>query len=249
MLEEYIKNIGNSLLMNYKSWIGVFISLYLINGFKQTALLTFIISMFLSHVIHYMLHYKYVYPHNIVHNYHHRHNYWFSHLIQMILEFVSILSVLFIKYLSVDFTTLFSFIDDWTVIFYYLFYTTIHNVNYSCFHVNRVHEIHHQVFFQNLGPDICDIIMGTKYRPEDGLENTDHYISNCIYCTSIVLLLQAFWNRSTINNKILYLFLSKCIFLGFIIFLAIATVVLYIQDIDDEFDSTISKAKAALNIE
>jgi len=248
--QNYCKNITTSLAMNYKSWIAIFISLFLINGFKYNgkSFLTFFIGMIFAHIIHYMLHFKYIYPHNIVHSYHHGHNNSFSHYSQMILEIVSFLGILFMKYFAYEFTCLFYLIDDWTVILFYFFYTTIHVVNYGYFHVNHVHEIHHRVFYQNMGPDICDIIMGTKYHPEKGLENTDHYISNCIYCTIIVLLLQFIWKKSGTETRNLYLFLSNSLFLGCVLFLVISTIVLYIKDIDEVFDKQILKIKKKLDM-
>ena len=43
-----------------------------------------------------------------------------------------------------------------------IFYTTVHNINYSIFHVNNIHEKHHNDVMYNYGPDIMDILMGTK---------------------------------------------------------------------------------------
>ena len=70
-----------------------------------------------------------------------------------------------------------------------LFYSSIHNINYSILHVNKIHENHHKDWTINYGPDICDVMYGTKENYED-LEDTSHYIPNLIICTFIAKILQ-----------------------------------------------------------
>jgi hypothetical protein len=124
-----------------------------------------------------------------IHLYHHSNSNLFSHYIQIILEFFSFLVILpFSYFFKID------FFDKWLVIFFYIFYTTVHNVNYSIFHVNNIHETHHANTLTNLGPDICDIIFDTKKN--DTLENTDHYIYNIICAFVIVIILKKIWNYS-----------------------------------------------------
>ena len=64
-------------------------------------------------------------------------------------------------------------LDKWVMIFLYLVYTTTHNINYSIFHVNRTHELHHENIFTNMGPDICDILFETKNQEN---KEDDEYI-------------------------------------------------------------------------
>lgn len=216
--EKYVQFIMDSILMNYKSWLVLFICLYWIQPANwMITFMSFFAMMFFSHIFHYMCHWKYSYPYNIVHLYHHSSSHMFSHVIQQLLEFVSILSMLYMKKIIGM-----NFINDWVIGFFYLFYTSIHNVNYSIFHVNHVHEIHHQVFLQNLGPDICDLILGTKYCPEEGVENTDHYIPNILICFSIIMILKRIWNRLEQNqqlqvNSLGWSFYNSCYFLLFLV--------------------------------
>jgi hypothetical protein len=132
-----------------------------------------------------------------VHLYHHGNNDFFSHFIQILLEFSSLLAIIPISYiLNIN------ILNPWIVIFFYIFYTTVHNVNYSILHVNTIHEKHHKEFKTNLGPDICDIIFNTKYNIDE-VENTDHYIVNIIVSYIIVIYLHKIWSMSSDNSKII----------------------------------------------
>jgi hypothetical protein len=202
--------------------------------------------MISSHIIHYWHHFEHSYPHNIIHDYHHRYNLPFNHFIQLLLEFVSITGIIPLKYALMDLMPFLSFVDNWIVLFYYLFYTTIHNVNYTIFHVNNVHEIHHQEFLKNMGPDICDLLFGTKYNPEEGLENTDHYIPNIIFCTVMVLTLKYGWNHSSNDLQKWYTVLSKGLFYGSALFLFITSVCLYKMDIDQAFERDVNEFSNAV---
>jgi hypothetical protein len=85
-------------------------------------------------------------------------------------------------------------LDNWTIVLFYLFYTTVHNINYSIFHVNTIHEKHHKEVTTNIGPDICDILFDTKY--DENIENTDHYILNILVAYIIVYYLSFLWGSS-----------------------------------------------------
>lgn len=189
---DYLNNIKKSFTTNYKSWSLIVLSIIilsrtnLIGGF-----ITFIILIVFAYFIHYYSHLKTSYPFNITHLYHHENNNFFSHFIQITLEFVALLSFLYTKYIA--FHT--EILNEWVVIFFYFFYTTIHNINYSIFHVNNVHENHHKFRMLNMGPDICDVIFNTKHDLETGIENTDHYIPNIIICLIITLILKNIWNQ------------------------------------------------------
>ena len=94
-----------------------------------------------------------------------------------------------------------NFLNEWIIIFYYIFYTTVHNVNYSIFHVNNVHENHHKLLLLNLGPDICDILLQTKFDLPQSIEKTDHYLGNIYFGLIIVLLGKIIWNSADFNEK------------------------------------------------
>ena len=119
----------DSIILNYKSWICIIISLYMMKTMSLAlTILNFIIFMLFSHISHLSLHLKMMYPMNITHLYHHSHNNILSHSIQAIFEFLSLMSIIVLKYLCPF--DLF-FIDEWTVILYYFFYTSVHHINYG----------------------------------------------------------------------------------------------------------------------
>lgn len=218
-----------SMLLNYKSWFLLLTSLFLIDKNIVSCYFSFILMLFISHIAHYCNHIDSTYPFNIVHLYHHSHNNMFSHLIQILLEFNSLLSVIFIKYIVIfqyNINVL-PFINDWTIVFFYFFYTTVHNINYSIFHVNRIHELHHVTHTKNIGPDIADIILGTKLNPDKDLENTDHYIFNITLSTLCVLFLKFVFNKLPILNYIFFITYITGLFV-----LLFFTVKLFIKDMD-----------------
>lgn len=222
---DNLNNIQKSVVMNYKSWLLLIIALITIsstNGIQGlgNGLATFGILFIASHLLHYWAHFKQAYPQNIVHLYHHEHNNFFSHFIQIVVEFVALMSFMWLKYNI----SAMNFLNEWVIIFFYLFYTTIHNINYSILHVNRVHEMHHKLRIKNMGPDICDILFGTKYDVENAMENTDHYIPNILICLTITLLLKSFWERT--DNKQPYETAMKYLFGGSIGLLILSTIYL-----------------------
>lgn len=184
----WLNDIYKSLALNYKSWIIIIASIILLKNEDETMIglfLTYFIITAISHLFHYLCHFKMFYPNNICHIYHHENNNFYSHFIQIVLEFVSLLSLIFIKQIiGLD------FISVWIILFFYIFYTTVHNINYSVFHVNDTHETHHKVYVKNLGPDIMDILFGTK---EGNIENTDHYIINAVVAFVIIYGIKLFW--------------------------------------------------------
>ena len=188
----------NSIILNYKSWFFVGAALYLIDS-KNIILswLTFLAMLIISHIAHYLNHLDDSYPFNIAHLYHHSHSNWVSHWIQIILEFNSILLILIVKRIINYQYNIILPLSDAVVFFFYIFYTTVHNINYSIFHINHIHEEHHRLFVKNVGPDISDLLLGTKLNPETDLENTDHYIPNIIGSLIIVLLCNYFSEKNT----------------------------------------------------
>ena len=195
-VKNTLMNMKKSIVINYKSWILLMISIFIITKNDLIyGFLTFIFMLLASHSFHQSCHTAFYV--NSVHVYHHKNNNYLSHISQILLELISILNFIFIKHVF----SFFSFLNEWIIIFYYIFYTTVHNVNYSIFHVNNVHEIHHKLQSVNLGPDICDVIFQTKFDVNESLENTDHYIYNIIYGLLLVSVLQLIWNHANNSEK------------------------------------------------
>ena len=132
----------------------------------------------------------------ISHHYHHENNNWFSHGIQILLELQFGLLLPIINEVFFD-----NILDKWVIILLYIFYTSVHNINYSLFHVNSTHELHHNNIFTNMGPDICDVMFQTKNQDnvdsEDYLEDTSHYILNIVVGTILVVFLKKICRNET----------------------------------------------------
>jgi hypothetical protein len=114
-------------------------------------MITLIVLTFFSYFAHYCSHlFRNIFT--IVHHYHHEtDNKWLGDFLQINIEFLAGLSMMFL-------------FDPFSVLFFFFLYTSIHNINYGVFHVNDVHERHHKYILTNIGPDICDILFDTKYN-------------------------------------------------------------------------------------
>jgi hypothetical protein len=202
----------NSIKENYLSWICIFISIFIIspnNYFK--GMITFFFILFLSYYSHISSH-KYDNIFTILHRYHHNNNNFFSHFIHYTIELGFPGFFLPLYYL---FGPL--FLDEWIVMFSVLFYSSVHNINYGYFHVNNVHTLHHKHYLTNIGPDICDIIFGTKNPLNESVENTNHYIPNIIIITILILFIKYLYLNETYKNiikKIITYFLLACLIIN-----------------------------------
>ena len=218
--------VAQSLKLNYKSWLAIlFVILTLTPGENPLySLTTFLILMLVVYFTHRCTHSTSSYPLNISHLYHHTHSNFFSHFIQAILEHALVLCFIFGN-MALQRRNIKLGLNNWMILFFYLFYTTIHNINYSYFHVNDVHERHHSLFHKNLGPDICDILFNTKDGP---VENTDHYLYNIVGAFIFVHGLKYFYESSAHQSRILYV--GKISYMTAALVLIIASVTLYVMD-------------------
>lgn len=238
---ERLKYIIKSLKISYIFWIILWISLFIISyENKLDTILTFIVIMCFFYFIHLINHYYNIYPLNAVHLYHHDHDDTFSYILEIILEFIWIISFIIGK-LSIKtfFNIQFNFLNSYLIIFFYLIYTTVHNINYSIFHVNNIHEYHHKDQKTNMGPDICDIIFNTKYDNENNIENMNHYIPNILFSLLIVLFLQ--YINNYINNSLLISNILLIIYTILFIILCIGTYIIIFYDINKFFENNYEK--------
>ena len=224
-IQDRVKSIAKSLSMNYKSWLLIILAVSILS-YPNVILgyTTFLILIISAYFFHYSCHFKAAYPLNIVHLYHHNHNNNFSHFIQIMLELVLLI---FFLYLKERFH--FSFLNVWIILFFYIFYTTIHNINYSIYHVNTVHEMHHKLKVQNMGPDICDIIFNTKYNVDHDVENTDHYNYNILVSFTVAMALKLLWTKLNDNQRITYISLVKNTFYIVMLILFVTSVYLFFE--------------------
>ena len=188
--EAFVKSITT----NYKSWVCMFIAIYMVSSPNLIeGYFTFCVMLLFSYYVHKETHAVRNFL-TIAHHYHHENDNFISHFIQILLEFQAGCG------LNMLFHYLFNgrFFSTWSMMFSYLFYTSVHNINYSIYHVNHIHELHHKYQYTNMGPDICDIIGGTKNEnmlPNEYIENTDHYIFNIIGAAIIVLIIQNLYSN------------------------------------------------------
>lgn len=236
-MDLYFQNITyivESIKINYKFWIAWAFSLYLINAPTITTLIVSAIFIFgWVYFVHYLSHLELFYPLNSIHTYHHLNNNWLSHSIEIFLEFITLTYSIPAKYIIKTIYEIdIPIIDNWIVFFGFLIYITVHNINYSFFHVNNTHELHHKYVDHNYGPDICDIMFQSKYKPEISLENTDHYIPNILICGIIVYLMKKLWNNSSVPNKNIYIYLIIFVYILFFAVNIYYTFKFFFDDLD-----------------
>lgn len=188
-----------SIQKNLKSWVFLFIAVYFISEKSnfQKGLATMFILIFSAYWGHKMAHLKRDWF-RISHIYHHENDNFFSNFIQIILELLCALTTIYVNYFLLD-----NKLDKWIIIFMYIFYTTIHNINYSILKVNKTHKLHHDNINTNFGPDICDILFNTKnknIKKKYYIEDTDHYIPNIIIISIIMLILKKINEIYNVNH-------------------------------------------------
>ena len=163
-----------------------------------------------------------MYPFNNIHLYHHSNNNFLSKFSEIMLE---LHLGLFLFFMAIIHNI--KFLNKFIIIYFTIFYTMIHNVNYSIFHVNKIHECHHHNETTNIGPDIMDIVFGTKYDIND-IENTDHYIFPIIIASIISYILK--YNWEIINNKKTCLYLFSFLFSLISIIVFAISIYLFFKD-------------------
>ncbi len=231
---NYLKRILYSIKLNYKLWIIIFISLYLISFILNYSLsivtINFIICFLFSYLIHYISHNEKLYIINAIHINHHKINNTIDgNIFEILYELLFSMSFIYIKVFIILFMgsgLLYDFVIKYinipTNILLSLFYITVHNINYSYFHVNNIHELHHKDINTNLSFDICDIIFNYKNKDKfinryklttnkinndklyEDIEDCDHYIPNIIILTIIIITITLLFRYYNINENILY---------------------------------------------
>jgi len=196
-------NVINNIKKNLLSWFLIIITVSIISYNNIfCGIFTFFFFMIIAYLYHVITHvHKNIF--SIVHHYHHENDNFFSHFIQIVLEStmpypVVIMSMLFDIHIF----------DPWIVLYFMLFYCSVHNVNYSIFKVNKVHSLHHKEVNVNFGPDVCDVIFGTKHHSEDCVENTNHYIPNILVIMGIIMILKYACKDEWVKNNLLMLVLT-----------------------------------------
>jgi hypothetical protein len=230
-----LEDILYSLKINYKTWLSFFIAIYFLYSHNFIiGIINFIIFFLLSYFGHYISHMKFIKLFNPVHTYHHTKNNLFSFITELLYEFVMATAFTFFKisllfiFNNTYFSNILEYINIPINILIFMFYTSVHYINYSYFHINNVHELHHKNIHKNLGPDICDIIFGTKYEIKNTIENTDHYIPNILISFLIIYLTIQIYKNSNSKNIFKYTFFYTYLFSLIILFFSNIYIFTYI---------------------
>ena len=210
----------NNIKKNIVSWLLIGLTVSIISYPNiLLGIATFFFFMFIAYYYHVVTHvHKNIF--SIVHHYHHENDNLFSHFIQVVLELsIPYPFVMFSYFCNI------SLFNPWIILYFMLFYCSVHNINYSIFKVNSVHRLHHKEVNVNFGPDICDVLFGTKHSSEDCVENTKHYIPNILIITGIVLILQYLCRTAWVKDA-LVLSVINILSLG-IILLFVSSIILW----------------------
>lgn len=235
----------HSLKENKFSWIVMFIASGILSYPNiNNGIITVFLCYFWYYIIHRIQHTFDLNIFNIIHIYHHDHLHTFlSDLTEIILELNFLNGFLpFIYIFNIQ------FINIWVILLYTFMYITIHNINYSILRVNNVHRLHHKNIQTNHGPDICDIIFGTKNKREKVVENTDHYIPNIVIGLIIVYIIQFIYITYEACSSYLksigicMLCISFILYLGFSVYLWVFVK----SDIEKEIKNRKTKKKRNL---
>lgn len=190
-------NINTFFNLNYyhiPSIIIIFIILSKFNFIQYCIIIfNFFILTFYTYFYHYFSHMEISYPLTYGHYYHHKDSQnIFSIIVENFWEISFLLLPIFIKLLlQLEYNFDLWFIYEWYVFLFYFVWSSTHQINYSIFHVNTIHEKQHKNVFTNLGPEIADVFFCTK--SDDEFEDIGHFIPNIIIGLIIIYYLQKYW--------------------------------------------------------
>jgi len=186
----HISKIKEAFSKNYLTFAFMFASCaFLCYENIILGLVYYIFCTHLSYIVHILAHENDSKTINVVHEYHHNYSDNYAHYLQILLELSTSIIPIFIIYIFTGRLYIKNTFEPYVIFMFSLFYSSIHNINYSLLHVNKIHENHHKDWTINYGPDICDVLYGTKENYED-LEDTSHYIPNLLICTILVKFMQ-----------------------------------------------------------
>lgn len=212
-------NISNAILINYKTWIlYISCSIIICDYNILDGLYGFTYAYLMCYFIHYLIHID-IFHYNmfsIIHTNHHDSNTLFAFITNCVTEFLLIINIIVLKYINDIFkiVNLF-FINEWIMFFIYFFYTTVHNINYTMLKVNKYHYQHHQISNTNLGPDIFDLLFGTKNKNTIENEQVDHYIPNILLSFIVIILFKKIYDydKKKVQNIFTIIWILSIIFI------------------------------------
>ena len=158
-----------------------------INNDIKRAIFTGTVLYLWAYIIHVLAHN--ISPFSFFHSFHHDdkiNNSWWAELIETGVNLIGSGGIsLAIISMIIDKKFGYNLLDSHVLLFTTFLYTTFHMINY---HVLKVptHINHHKDPNTNFGPDIMDILFGTKLDG-DQFEDMNHGILNVVVILSIIL--------------------------------------------------------------
>ena len=200
-----LTGIKRELIVNYKTWLVFILCSTILNDYHLgLGFICFFYSYLTSYLSHKLLHNDFCYMniYNITHYYHHNNTDWLAIVTNCFVEFLIATNNIACKHIydSFSFCNLF-YINHWTILFMYLWYTTIHNINYGYLRVNQYHYLHHEQQQTNICPDFFDMIFNTKHESSPQVEDIDHYIPNIIFSFFIVYGIKCIYDALEPSGK------------------------------------------------
>lgn len=136
-----------------------------------------LILFYYSYFIHMLTHKipKEYNPHVLFHHGKHANDFWINLIIETI---INVLFFVVFYYLKVLFKL--KFIPTILIVYYGIIYVSVHDINYSIFHLGKNHHSHHLDPTQkcNFGPDILDHFFGSNCN--SNYENLMHALPNIL---------------------------------------------------------------------
>lgn len=131
-----------------------------------------------------------IFPYNIFHLIHHKdeHNHkWWAILIEWVTNFLQVSGIILIPLnMILEKQLKMKLLNEYVILYYSIVYTTHHMINYHNMKIDT-HIRHHQNENTNYGPDLLDVLMGTK--PDNSMfEDLRWSIINSLVSTVIILL-------------------------------------------------------------
>jgi hypothetical protein len=151
-----------------------------------TITILFFYSYF-DHVIAHMIPKTFFNTHVLFHHNQNENTNNLQTIINWLVEFLTNCSMFLIFYIIKTILNL-NFIPNIIILYYAIIYITVHNINYTIFHISENHSFHHKSNLNgkicNYGPDTLDHLFNTNYN--DNFEDFTHMLPNMLFAFFIL---------------------------------------------------------------
>lgn len=185
-----LENVKKSLFKNIPFNLFLVLAVIIIGMFNndvKKALYTIVLFYFWAYFIHVIAHYipPFTYAHGFHHNPDQGHTWW-GVTIETIVNILGCGGIS-LAILGMIIQKLYGYhLFDYHVLFFTtIMYTTFHMVNYHVLDI-ETHNNHHRNSKTNFGPDIMDVLFGTKME-NDEYENMNHAVYNIVFTLAFII--------------------------------------------------------------